>query len=216
MAYVKLNEGIRSAVYANLKLARDLEAKNVLGLELPADEVFEGLDMKAVAERIAWGEYLHLRDRMPNDWKCFPDGVDFHIAKQVLTYRFPRDGRPELPPKMTNWRPDLCITSPLQFGMDEYPPNVQRCIDFYTKDEAITNRYETWWKQLSGFFDKCKSLNEAVKLYPDLRLLLSDEVKARLDHKRERSDRSEPDDRLAGLDTASITGAAVASTLLPK
>jgi hypothetical protein len=91
-----------------------------------------------------------------------------------------------------------------------------RLVDVYFEwngeEKALHVTYEG---DITKLLSRCKSLNEAVALFPDLRYFLSEGVKARLDAKRNGGAEAKPDTRLEGIDTALITSAMVVEQLHP-
>lgn len=76
---------------------------------------------------------------------------------------------------------------------------------------ALNNRWAKVAVDVVGFLNKCKSLNEAVKLFPAVRMYIAHEDLQRLDRKLERP--AQRADILESVDTAGLTAAAIAAKL---
>jgi hypothetical protein len=77
---------------------------------------------------------------------------------------------------------------------------------------SINERWSKITKDVTEFLDKCKSLNEAVKLFPTVRMYIHSQDLERLDRKVER-----PSQRKAivlDVDTDGLTAAAIAAKLM--
>jgi hypothetical protein len=74
----------------------------------------------------------------------------------------------------------------------------------------IRAKWEGVQIQIRDFLEKCRTLNEAVKLYPGLRMYVPKEYLDRLDKKVERAEKVA---KLHGIDTEGLTAAAIAAKL---
>ena len=74
----------------------------------------------------------------------------------------------------------------------------------------IRKKWEGIQTQIREFLEKCRTLNEAVKLYPGLRMYVPQEYLDRLDKKVERAEKVA---KLHGIDTEGLTAAAIAAKL---
>lgn len=84
------------------------------------------------------------------------------------------------------------------------------------ENEAIVRGINARWQKIEDdiieFFDKCKSLNEAVKLFPTSRMYIHHEDLERLDRKVERP--SQRRKLVEEVDTDALTAAAIAAKLM--
>lgn len=87
---------------------------------------------------------------------------------------------------------------------------IDRFMDACTEAE-IDAKWEKVRFDIVGFLNKCKSLNEAIKLLPTLRMYLAKEDIDRLERKIERAPRKE---LTKGVDAEGMTAAAVAARLM--
>lgn len=76
--------------------------------------------------------------------------------------------------------------------------------------DAISRKWAKTEEQVILFLNKCKSLNEAIKLWPQVALYVHNEDLERFNRKVERKARS---DVLEGIDTDELTAQAIAAKL---
>ena len=76
--------------------------------------------------------------------------------------------------------------------------------------EQISNKWNKTEEQVMLFLGKCKSLNEAIKLWPQVALYIDEEDMERFNRKVERKAR---EDVLEGIDTDELTAHAIAAKL---
>ena len=88
-------------------------------------------------------------------------------------------------------------------------PIVQECVVYYTKLTEMTNRWKVVESKVKEFLHSCKSLNEAVKTWPDVVMYVDKEDVERMGVKREKARESEALKALAAMDTDALVGAAV-------
>jgi hypothetical protein len=82
--------------------------------------------------------------------------------------------------------------------------------------KEINARWEEVKKQIIDFLGACKSVNEAVKLWPDIGRYLSADVKKKIEEKTEKPkrDSSEAMAKLAAMDVEKITTSTVLARLV--
>jgi hypothetical protein len=76
---------------------------------------------------------------------------------------------------------------------------------------ALNARWKKVSEDISEFLEKCKSLNEAVKLFPGVRMYISAEDAERLDRKVERAAQRKA--IVHSYDTEGLIAAAIAAKL---
>jgi hypothetical protein len=157
----------------------------------------------------AWGKHLHLKDQMPADWCKKSDNIQLRFE---VTDRTVFRVRVELTPPL--------ITPPCGVPSGVFPISVDD-----PEIKAIVARESTLWdiiqrwdkvdKQILDFLGKCKSVNEALKLWPQIEAYLPDEYVERAQEKKHRnpSAPSQAAEALKALDTDHLTTAAVISRM---
>lgn len=199
MAYVAISNELLESVRSGIR-AMGRRELDTIG-PIPPLEGNEPFISQAL-----WGPHLHLRSQIPSEWKKKCDSITVRIQFA--------DG--------AAWQDTLSIKTPV-----EAPPNY----DIYRKpkmqlthDDAslvaivdrISNRRdaERRWRDVEthvlGFLGQCKSLNEGLKLWPDLRMYIDKHYLDRVERKVERSkEASSAAEALKAIDTNQIVAAAV-------
>lgn len=188
MAYVGITDKLvysvecvmRNLCYAELAA---LGKENTFTDRLLADPEF-----KTVIDKVLWGEYIDLQPRLSKfDKTCqvvltLPiTGSDVAVCRVGFEINGPcfskhDKGNPLVLPKMD--------VDALNIYHLETMQALHAFID--ARHECKT-RWETAINQVNKFLNAAKSLNEAVKLWPDLRRYLDDDTLKRLDAKTERT-----------------------------
>jgi hypothetical protein len=158
-----------------------------------------------------WGEHLHLLDKMPEKW----------LGKAAnLKFRFKIDN-PDLPEDRQNYAFGIEFADPVfvppnhswygETPIDESIPQIAPIVEYATKFREIDARWFKVRGQVISFLESCKSANEAVKLWPDVKMYFDQEDIERLEAKTIRSGTAESEaaKKLAELDTNGLTSAAV-------
>ncbi len=177
-------------------------------------------DSKIMLETI-WGEYLHLRSQIPQAWwninNCArvsfntttsrpnSDGVAVPISMSV-TVR-PTTGDFDFPPN-ASWHTNRMLS-------DRDHPDFKEVVAYGDSKAEIEERWRVVRTKVTEFFKSCKSMKEAVTLWPDCKVYIDDEDIARFEKKvvKTASQDSEAAKVLAGLNTDELMGAAVVARL---
>lgn len=172
----------------------------------------------ALADNLIWGEHLHLKNQMPDLWK---QNIDYIYVRYESPTLKP-DGMPYkhefglystggefTTPRTDEYRPRYKITREVS------EPQIQAVMDWCDRESEIEQRWNSVREKVAQFFNSCKSLNEAVKLWPDCKVYVDKEDLERLERKvvRAGSKESEAAQVLATLNTDELMGAAVVARL---
>lgn len=213
MANVPISSSFINRVENKIHVMRSAELK-ALG-ERPKINISPD---SALADSLIWGEYLHLKNQIPEDWK---QKMDYIYAKYD-TPTLKHDGTPYkhefglystggdfITPRTDEYRPRYKITREVS------EPQVQVVLDWCDRHSDIEQRWNSVREKVTQFFSSCKSLNEAVKLWPDCKVYVDKEDLERLERKvvRAGSKESEAAHVLATLNTDELMGAAVVARL---
>jgi hypothetical protein len=203
MAYVAISRDLQQRVSS--KIGNMCRAElNTIGEEPPIT-LSPNI---AVIDNALWGEHLHLKNAIPKDW-CRLDN-DFTACYKVVNgeSEYSHQFRVKFTEE-AKFRPNFSYYTPVQ--VDHTAPEFASHFDWVKRKWEIAARWDKVGKQVGTFLDSCKSLNEAVKLWPDVKAYLDDNDIARLDVKPARSGSagSSAAQVLATLDTDEIMGAAV-------
>jgi len=165
-----------------------------------------------------WKEHAHLYAQMPKDWINRQENIRFkfkipganrakehHNWFEFRAVSTSQDGFP-VPPRFTSYEEKEC---------DANHPMVAGILDYALKLNDIDSRWETVQLKVVSFLQACKSANEAIKLWPDVKVYFDTEDVKRLEIKAVRSGSkdSAAAEALAGIDTGEIMSAAVIARL---
>lgn len=203
MSYVATSAKFNSDVKNKLRQMRFKEVNQV------GDSDYKLSSSRTDIIEWAWGKHLHLKDQMPPDWCKKSDSIQlrFEVADRTI-FRI----RAELTPPL--------ITPPCGVPSGVFPISVDDPeIKAYVERECvlwdIAQRWDKVDKQIMEFLGKCKSVNEALKLWPQIEMYIPSEYVMRAQEKKDRnpSAPSQAAEALKALDTDHLTTAAVISRM---
>ena len=220
MALVKITESLIRELRGSVHRMRDREVES----KLPnLNNRYKLPQATELIERAEWlVHYDTLRHKIPNDWMenrardsiglgSFTEDGSFdgmgYIEFEDLENHFKR-------PTASAWeRISAKVTIEWLeshrhlIGATEA---IARYHDLIARNE-IHKRWEGVFEQLQSLLQRCKSVNEAVKLVPNLRAYLGSDVIERLDRKVERATREST--VLEGINVDAINVAGIAAKL---
>lgn len=160
---------------------------------------------------LLWGEHIDLQDKTPEEWCSkvdrFNGRVVFKSAEGEILAKISADvtlvnGEAKTTPKHSYYG--------TVYEIPETSYEIADTVKHMRSVMEIEARWKTVKDKVTGFLGECKSLNEAIKLWPDLRLYLHKDDLERLEVKKEKSVReSNAMDMLKSMDVDSLVGAAV-------
>lgn len=210
MAYVAISGELKTSVKEQI---RNLERKDVGAIP----EVPSSITLDTIPEDIkdkVWGEHRHLETVMPKDWKVYRDDLtlkvkfvsdDSIVHSTTFEVMFKGDKLP-CPPN----------TRPYSFGIevDEHYPLVSEYLVYRRKVVEVETRWNKVKVDVMKFLENCKSLNEAIKLWPDIRIYIPKQYIERVEKKAERTAPTNSAlDILKGIDTDGAVAAAIGARL---
>lgn len=158
-----------------------------------------------------WGEHLYLLEKMPEKWVGKAGSLKFNfkvdnpdLPEDRQHYAFGVEFADSVPvPPGYSWYGETPI--------DASVPQIAPVVEYAIKFREIDARWIKVRRQVLEFLNSCKSANEAVKLWPDVKMYFDQEDIDRLEYKTVRSGTAESEaaKKLAELDTGSLTSAAV-------
>jgi len=157
----------------------------------------------------AWGEHLHLKEAIPGNWCKVVENINL---------RFETGERGLFRASAALSPPLLVPPTGLPGGTFPIKPTDPDIAANVARDEQIYDINERWNKvdkQILEFLGKCKSVNEALKLWPQIEMYLPPSYVERVNEKKERvkGGQSEAAEALKNLDTDHLTTAAVISRM---
>jgi hypothetical protein len=177
-------------------------------------------DSQLMLETI-WGANLPLRSQIPESWKNKNNCVRVHfntttnrtnVEGEVVPVSMsvtvqPTTGEFDFPPD-SNWHTTRMLS-------DRDHHDFREVVAYGDAKAEIDERWHTVRTKVTDFFKSCKSMKEAVTLWPDCKVYIDDEDIARFEKKvvKTASQDSEAAKVLAGLNTDELMGAAVVARL---
>jgi hypothetical protein len=218
MATVGITKELRDRTKAVIDVMRKAERRN----DIPEMEKDITVDASHLYNLGMWGAQMHLINQIPKDWlikvtdanvMLIGDDENGARIKAVARFTCMKDAY-HRPANSYYSRIDSTLTIDQLRAMPE--ETVGRAELLKRWDDTmiamvIDARWEKIKVEVDEFLTKCKSLNEAVKLFPGVRMYIDRDDIQRLERKLER-----PSQRKAivqGVDTDGLTAAAIAAKL---
>ena len=215
MAYVAISNALINSTANNIIKMRDKEKEATPSVA----ERISAPNRDANLELLVWGNHLHLRDQMPEDWKATTNRINARIQfewaeekKGTFDFTFECADPIEVP------RCDNHSYYGHQIKVDTnshlLPQQARDAIEYNKFLRVTDDKWSDIKSKVTGFLNAAKSLNEALKLWPALALYVSDEYIDRVNNnpKREKT-ASKAEEIMASISIDDLTAAAVASKL---
>lgn len=218
MATVYITQELTNKIHNRIVKMRDQE----INIEVPDNDKAIVIDASELLMQMAWGDYKHVFPQLPKEWLKHNKTQDFNVITSVdeagnetkygvsiagLTnyYEIPTSDRWSAP------RPQ-CTKAWLETRL--HLTGTQDILDQLAQKEIRTVIHEKWHKvdtDIKAFLNKCKSLNEALRLWPALQLYVPQEYIDRVNHKIER--RKRETEIISTVDLEELTATAIAAKL---
>lgn len=219
MATVYITKELITRVQAVIEKMRMAERAS----DLPNIDKNCSVDASQLYNIGCWGaEHVHLKDIIPKDWMLeateanvsvrgtLEDGSDIKTSVRFtgMTMAYQR-------PAKDYWNKSASeLTLDQLRALPEDMPGRSELLarwDDAVLEFALNARWKKVSNDISDFLKKCKSLNEAVKLFPGVRMYIDDEDIEHLDRKIDRA--SQRKAIVETVDTEGLTAAAIAAKL---
>jgi hypothetical protein len=223
MAFVGISKTLLQEVLGNINRLRDTELNTVAGTDPMEGVLVTGEEAWFVKQ--VWGEHLHLKAVVPKSWLAENKrlNLQFRIlddAESTLYHFNHVVTLPEpitIPPVYRTYYSDSRAELKVVFYMNDpaMPENIRTKIKMVAQVQEIKTRWEKVRTNVVSFLDQCKSLNEAIKLWPDLRVYIPSSYLEKLDRKAERKAGKESNaaEMLKTIDVNEVQAAAVIARL---
>lgn len=191
------------------------------------DKTF-AVDASSIFNKAAFGEHLHFLDIAPKTWFRKRESSSIHVRykSDENSAEYDRDTSVRFEGMTNAWSPpngsessfyvysgSASINIDEVLALPESTPGRQEIIDKVADSRTefdINVRWDKVQKDIVDFLGKCKSLNEAVKLLPSIKMYVSQQDLERLERKVERGPREEV---VMDIDVDTITASAVAARI---
>ena len=222
MAYVAVSQDLRNRVRGRITTMRNNEIKSTL----PDLEKSYNIDANHIFMTGCWGaEHMHLVHVIPKEWlapektgivrivgDAEMDNGEFATVKKEI--RFDGLTNAYRRPATDYWNKgssEVNVNDVMH--MASATPGRAEVIARWTDAVEEAKMMRRWAKietDISNFLDKVKSLNEAVKLFPGIKMYVDKDDLERLERKVHRGAREE---LVASIDIGELTAAAVVAQL---
>lgn len=164
-----------------------------------------------------WGKYLPLKDQMPKEWKgstgTFTLGGVVYKDVALATMNIRLEKALQLPPSSGYGVPRVQINKNSQPDVTQ-DPNVVKILEIELQHTELDARWAKVRDELQKFLNSCKSLNEAIKLWPQIEMYIPADYLQRVEDKRVvNKEASKAAEVLKDLDTDGLTAAAVTARM---
>lgn len=229
MAYVRYTDTLVREIVATVhQMSKTAQAPYLTDSLQKSTREYDDLCLSV--ERVAWGKYADLKDKMPSSWVAqtkavdvvvpVPDAVkdahpDHEFSTLTVTLAFEGDKKFTLTPEFNTSR--RYYNNPtVDFTQSDVPASM---VDWYTqkatKDaerEALKKKFKTIADQLKTYMESHGSLNTALRDMPQLEHYVPDHYMAKFRGPEKKREKKAPRTDVAdiGIDISEITTAAVA------
>lgn len=215
MAYVAISAGLLSDIETHIRNLRHAELNTCRSPDVSEKDI--NYEDNFIQEKI-WLGRQELKTILPTQWLKTVTKIDLHFKMNGSTFLTANldGGSYLLPPDIhtSGYRPDVYIRIQDENELTQAPQVVQRAYTLESQRKIITQRWDEVKENLQAFLQKCKSLNEAIKLWPGVALYIPQKYQDRLEEKRERNpSTSEAREKLKTINTDAIEAAAVIARL---
>lgn len=216
MATVHITDRLISSVRDNI---HDMRRAEIVA-EHPHHAADCTLDASAIYNEAEWGEHLHLMAVLPKDWLYQVKRAYFYVTGEI-------EGKPV---KMQITVPTMA-SAYARPGKDRYSLDraevtqaalqargcaasafILKQLETAAGVAALMDKWARVEKDVIEFLRKCKSLNEAIKLLPNIKLYIPKDDIERVEYKPE-STRVRREKLVAEVPVEEITAAAMAARL---
>lgn len=158
--------------------------------------------------RALWGEHLHLKDLIPTTWKSTVEQIRASVRinlseTESKTYGYTIGFTSGIEAPMTHGYYQI-------YELQQGTPELADIHAYAANHVEITQRWNMVSSKIINYLESCKSLNEAVKTWPDVSIYVDKEDLDRLEVKREKKAKeSAATEALASMNVDELVGAAV-------
>lgn len=219
MATVYITRELLGRIDNRINKMRDQEVQ----LEVPENDKTITINASDLLMQMAWGDHLHVFPQLPKEWLKYSTSQDFVVCtdraengeyQQKYTinlnglvgfYEAPTPERWGAPrPSCTK---DWLETKLHLVGTQEILAQLEQ------KEirKTINDKWDKVKSDIHTYLNKCKSLNEALRLWPALQMYVPQEYIDRVNHKVERRKRETEITETVDLD--GLTATAIAAKL---
>lgn len=214
MATVYISKDLLERVGRTISELKDHE----IGEAYPNRDSRLKVDASEFLTKASFAEHYHLKDLIPQSWMV-------QSSTGYLYVELPNEGKSSMrfenqtnvcfrpTPDRYNMTDVRCTLAFIEDNVDlPGVSEIKRIVDMDMAIDEIRTRWQTVAEKVGEFLKRCKSLNEAIKLWPEVSLYIHPDDMDRFNRKVERSNKLRTD-VLEGIDTQELTAHAIAAKL---
>lgn len=230
MALVRISKQLIQDVESRI---RDLRNAEVNEVPRPPTELqaATGDGVEPLATHVLWGEHLHLKSQMPSDWVKRAKRPQFNTLythdsgtpERTCSITFEGADVPVPPGMNVGYNSTVAVQVPYflieEAVVDERSPFhtvATRIMDMVNHEKRARKINQVWTGrqgQITLFLNKCKSLNEAIKLWPEIQLYVPRSYINTVEALVVRAPVTRKEQVLTDVNTDDLTAAAIAAKL---
>ena len=210
MAYVAISGDFIDRVERKIQTMLRAELATIGEEPKPVVSGHEPFVTKAV-----WGDHAHFKEILPVEWCNHQESLRIKFA---VPGQLNKKGDP------LEYNTSISFTKSVKFpprfasydnqAVPNTEPILAELVEWSIKMYEIRGRWDAVEDKIKEFLHSCKSANEAVKLWPDVKMYFDAGDIKRLEVKNSRSEStSDAAKVLAGIDTGEVMSAAVIARL---
>jgi hypothetical protein len=210
MAFVGISERFIDEVGDKISKMRDAEISALGGNT--SDEI-DYESNKQWMDNLLWDGRLDLKPLLPDTWipkhsrayiqlihQQGNDGNIIEVGAGEFVCRF-KEEIGAAPRYSTSYTPSLKVRFK---DINEIPAALQACVQYRLDKHQVASKWSQIKDKVITFFRSCKSVNEAIKLWPDVRMYIPTEYMERVERKAARGPGSGPSDAMSVLATMNL------------
>lgn len=209
MAYVAISNQLLDEVRNKIRRMQDAEFESMPKVE----SSFSSQTLPPDIDQLVWGEHYHLKNVIPSTWKrqvnefCGTAEYEYNEKKQKSSIYYKTAVKCDSPPNNSSYT--------AYFTMPETHPHMALVIESDKQRLDLNAKWQQLSNKIRTFLVNCKSLNEAVKLWPDVRMYIPQSYMDRMLAKSERTAEkiSKASEFLKQIDTDHAVAAAVGARM---
>jgi hypothetical protein len=193
MSLVRISKQLLKDVESTISSIKQKDYAANVGVLNPKEDAALSAKLFEEGERLIWGEHMHYKTTLPKAWLSHIDRMDVSVV-DAKGYRIGDEiqisKKVTLPPN----HPHSYGYVEVKVPVGRLPPEfVAQYEAFKAAKEAFDAKYDTIQAQVLGFLKSCKSLNDALKKYPDIALYVPEKYLSVVNEVRERGEREKKD-----------------------
>ena len=208
MAYVGISQSLLSDVRRNIHRMKEQELNTLPHYETsisltPMDKV-----QVEMYEKLLWGEHYALKDVIPMEWRTELHELRVTAVDEQQLAKIDIKFVPALmaPPTVNKYGTSLKV--------DKDWPGVAELFIAYEVRRECNARWDKIKADVGNFLQASKSLNSALKMWPDLRVYIPADYLSRIEVKVSRVVSNDAAEILKSIDTDTAVSSAITSRFI--